>query len=505
MSNGNGKPASKPQRQPSQAERLAKDNLRMPPFDTQAEVGVLGSMILSIDACDEAVILLLAEDFYDTAHQIIFTALKALHNKGKPADTSLLIDLLKKENNFETVGGTGYLSKIINGVPNAAHNRYYCELVHGYSLQRQTIKASTETLAEAYEKTDNPMGVVERAESRMFEVMERGLENDAPVTSLMDVLVAASERMEARHHGQHVSGVRFGLGYLDSLLGGLKDGEMTIIAGRPSNGKTSLGIGLALFAAHHDQLPTLFVSLEMSKLELADRMLTMFAEIDAWRMQKGHLTQEERQHILATVGNLGTAPLHVEDSPSRTVTQIAALARRHKRKHGLKLLIIDYVQLIEPDDEKMQREQQVAKMARRLKILARELKVPVVILAQVNRKSDERGQNECPRLSQLRESGALEQDADVVIFVHRPAVADIEQQVPAMQGEPCKIVIAKQRNGPVGETEAFFYRGYSAFKAHAHDDAGTGQQWGDDGPPVPTGASGASHGHGTHPTHGPSF
>lgn len=473
---------------------------RTPPYDLQAELGVLGSMLLAVDACDDAVLMLRDDDFWDDANRIIFSALKELHAKGKPADPSLLIDLLKKNGEFEKVGGAGHLSKIINGVPNAAHCKYYCEIVQGYSLQRQTILASTETLAEAYDKTDNPRGIVERAESRMFAVMERGLENDSPIQPVSEVFLAALARMDARHSGDFGTGVKFGLGQLDSMLGGLKDGELTVLAGRPSNGKTSAGIGLALYAAHHDGCETLFISLEMSKLELADRMLTMFAETDSHRMQRGQLTLDERQHILATAGNLNAAPIFIEDTPSRTVTQIAALARRHKRKHGLKLLIIDYLQLIEAEDEKMVREQQVAKMARRLKILARELKIPVVVMAQVNRKSDERGQNECPRLSHLRESGAIEQDADVVIFVHRPAVADVElyKQVGAMQGEPCKIVIGKQRNGPIGETDAFFFRGYSCFKAFADDGQPSGQEWAADGPP-------AGGNTGTHPTSAPSF
>lgn len=476
---------------------------RQPPFDLQAEIGVLGSMILSADAADDAVLKLKPEDFFDNANEILYRAMAALHAKGKPLDPALLVDALKTAGDYEKIGGAGYLSRIINGVPNASHCQYYAGIVHGLALQRATIAAAAETLAEAYDRTDSPLGVVERAEARMFGVMERGLENESQLVSLDEAFQQAMARMEARHAGDFGGGVRFGLPALDAMLGGLKDSELTVLGGRPSNGKTALAIGLSLFAAHNQQVKTLFVSLEMSRLELADRMLTMFAEINSHRMQTGSLTLEERQHLVGVASNLGVAPIWIEDAPTRTVAQISALARRHKRKQGLGLLIIDYLQLIEPDDHRQNREQQVATISRRLKILARELKIPVVVAAQVNRQSDQK--NECPRLANLRESGAIEQDADVVIFVHRPAVVDFELQVPAMEGEPCEVTIAKQRNGPTGPTEAFFFRGYSAFKANAagddaHHHAPSGTAWNPDA----VGAGGTAT-HGTHPTHAPSF
>ncbi len=289
--------------------------------------------------------------------------------------------------------------------------------------------------------------------------------------SAQELIAEAFARIDLRVKGEHkVAGVDTGFVELDNLMGGLHDSELNIIAARPSMGKTAFALNIAEYVTCQLQVPTLFVSLEMSAIELADRLLCAHARVDGQRLRTGHTTVEDRQKIIESCSVISQAPLFVDDSPSRTVTEIAAVARRLKRKHKLGLVAIDYLQLIEPDNPKDNRQEQVARIARRLKGLARELKLPVICLAQLNRQA-EQGRDNIPRLSHLRESGAIEQDADVVMFVHREEyyLTPDEREKERQDGNPrgllggAQIIISKQRNGPTGDVKLLWQREFTRF------------------------------------------
>lgn len=435
---------------------------RQPPYDSQAEIGVLGSIVLLPDVLDEIVQKLRPDDFYDDAHQKLFTHMCALHEANKKIDPTLLIDRLKTAGEFESIGGAAYLSKVVNAVPNAAHATYYAEIVREKSTFRSLIYAATEILRDAYDESQQAAQLLSQAEQKVFSILDNRTEQS--VKSIRDVVLDAMERLDARIAGTHTAGgCDYGFRELDNKTAGLHQGELVILAARPSMGKTALAMNIAENVAHQQNIPVLFVSLEMSSLELADRLLCSVARVNGHRLRNGTVSQEDRLRLVDTAEVLSRAPLFVDDSPSRTVTEIAAAARRIKRRHnGLGLLVIDYLQLIEPDNPKDSRQEQVAKIARRLKGMAREMKVPVMCLAQLNRQTEVSKDN-IPRLSHLRESGAIEQDADVVLFVHREEYYNRGEDREQVAGQ-AQIIVAKQRNGPVGEIPVEWLRDFTRFQ-----------------------------------------
>jgi replicative DNA helicase len=435
---------------------------RQPPFDLAAEIGVLGSIVLLPDVLDDVVMILRPDDFYDDAHRKLFVHMTALHESGKKIDDTLLINRLKTAGEFEAVGGAAYLSKVVNAVPNAAHATYYAEIVREKSTFRSLIYAATEILRDAYDESQEANHLLSQSEQKIFSILDN--RSDAAVKSIRDVVLDAMERLDARISGTHAAGgCDFGFRDLDSRTAGLHQGELVILAARPSMGKTAFAMNVAENVALSQNIPVLFVSLEMSSLELADRLLCSVARVNGHRLRNGTVSQEDRLKLVDKAEILSRAPLFVDDSPSRTVTEIAAAARRIKRRHGgLGLIVIDYLQLIEPDNPKDPRQEQVAKIARRLKGLAREMKVPVMCLAQLNRQT-EAGKDNIPRLSHLRESGAIEQDADVVMFVHRESYYQRGEGNEDLANQ-AQIIIAKQRNGPVGDVDLEWLRDFTRFQ-----------------------------------------
>jgi replicative DNA helicase len=440
---------------------------RQPPFDLQAEIGVLGSIVLLPDVLDDVVLILRPDDFYDDAHRKLFTHMLALHEASKKIDPTLLIDRLKTAGEYEGIGGSAYLSKIINAVPNAAHARYYAEIVRQKSTFRSLIIASTEILRDAYDEAGEAPQLLSQAEQKIFAILDaRGTSNVQP---LKEIVMQAMDRLDARMAGTHTTGgCDCGFRELDGKTGGLHNGELVVLAARPSMGKTAFAMNVAENVAHGQNIPVLFVSLEMSSIELADRLLCSVARVNGHRLRNGTVSQDDRLRLVDTASMLAKAPFFVDDSPSRTVTEIAAAARRIKRRQGaLGLIIVDYLQLIEPDNPKDPRQEQVAKIARRLKGLAREMTVPVLCLAQLNRQT-EMGKENIPRLSHLRESGAIEQDADVVLFVHREEYYHRGEDQKQYAGQ-AQIIVAKQRNGPVGEVEMEWLRDFTRFQDRVPD------------------------------------
>jgi replicative DNA helicase len=438
---------------------------RQPPCDIEAELGVLGSMMLKPDVCDEIAPLLREIDFYDPAHQRLFSHMMEMHTSGKRIDVTLLVDRLKKSGDYELVGGPAYLARVSQAVPNAAHAKYYANIVHEKSTYRSLIDASTDILQNAYGQSVEAKELLSSAETAIFSLMDKRTFHN--VSSIRDVLLEAMERIDARLKGEQItSGVETGFSDLDELTGGLHNSELIILAARPSMGKTALAMNIASNVALDQDCAVLFVSLEMSSLELADRMLCSVGRIDGHKLRNGRLPSDQRRRLVEVASRISQAPLYVDDSPSRTVTEIAAAARRiGRREEKLGLIVIDYLQLIEPDNPSDPRQEQVAKIARRLKGMARELKVPVLCLAQVNRQAEDAREHR-PRLSHLRESGAIEQDADVVMFVHREEYYQRGEDREQHAGQ-AEVIIAKQRNGPVGDVELVWRKEYTRFEDRA--------------------------------------
>jgi replicative DNA helicase len=434
---------------------------RQPPYNSQAEMAVLGSILLRPDVLDDVVMTLRPEDFYDETHRKLYRQMAGMHDAGRKIDVTLLVDELRRQGDFDAMGGAAFLARVGNSVATAAHAQYYAEIVRRDSTCRSLINSCTEILQEAYQPESTAQELLGRAEQRIFSILERG--ESSSLSDIRDILHEAMDRIDARMKGEHLAGgVETGFAQFDHLTGGLHNSELVILAARPSMGKTALAMNIAEYVAMKLKLPVLFISLEMSSIELADRMLCSVAEVNGARLRNGTISKDDRKRLVETAAKMSECPLFVDDSPSRTVTEIAAAARRIKRREGgLGLIVVDYLQLIEPDNANDPRQEQVAKMARRLKGLAREVEVPLLCLAQLNRQAEVAKENR-PRLSHLRESGAIEQDADVVMFVHREEyfrTADERDQV-AGQAE---IIIAKQRNGPIGEVELVWRKEFTRF------------------------------------------
>lgn len=436
---------------------------RLPPHDLEAEKGVLGSILLDPNLADDVALAIRPEDFYAEANEKLYRHLLAMHDEGKRIDATLLLDQLRSAGDLEAIGGAAYLAEVAHSVPYASNAIYYAQIVRAKATMRALIHASTEILRDAYEPTTDPREMVGRAEEKIFAVHDQ--RSTDQITSMKDLLNEAFDRIDAQLEHGAGAGVPTGFTDLDKLTGGLHESEFVVLAARPSMGKTALATNIAEYVAVEANVTTLFVSLEMARLELAQRMLCSQGKIDANKFRSGFLSGDDRNKLAAASAKLGKAPMLVDDTPARTVTEIAACARRLKRKQNLGLIVIDYLQLIQPDDPRDPRQEQVAKMARRLKALARELKIPVLCLAQLNRQVEQGKEGHRPRLSHLRESGAIEQDADVVMFVHREEYYHTHEE--AMEKGICgqaDIMVAKQRNGPTGDIKLAWFSQFTRFE-----------------------------------------
>ena len=437
------------------------------PFNLEAEIGVLGSMVLLPDTCDDVINICHADDFYDPAHQCLFQHIVEMHTSGHKFDITLLRERLISCDDYEKVGGAAYLAKIFTAVANAAHAAYYAKIVHEKSLTRNIIHTCHSILDRAYEQNVNSDTKLTFAEQEIFSIGEKRQTNT--LVEAKTAMHLALDRFDQRMQGHQIEGtIDTGFTDLDKLTGGLHASELVILAARPSMGKTAFAMNIAEFVSIQTRLPVLFVSLEMSAIELIERLLCSLAKVNGHRLRNGSLSADEQKRFVDSATQNSDAPLLIDDSPSRTVAQIAATARRiKKQRSGLGLIVVDYLQLIEPDNSSDPRQEQVAKIARRLKGLARELKVPVVCLSQLNRQAEDSKEHR-PRLSHLRESGAIEQDADVVMFVHREEYYLRGEAKDAVAGQ-AQIIIEKQRNGPTGEVELSWVKDYTRFEDRAPD------------------------------------
>ncbi len=434
---------------------------RQPPRSLEAERAVLGSILLLPEVGDDVALVLRPDDFYDEAHQTVYEHILAMHDEGRRIDHMLLIERLKQSGKFEAIGGAAFIAEVAQAVPTAAHAQHYAEIVREKAVLRALIHAGTDILRDAYDPTTDARLMLSRAEEKVFAILES--KGSGELASISDVLHESLLRIDARMKNDHtVGGLGTGFVDFDELTGGLHESELVILASRPSMGKTAMAMNIAEHVAMKEQVTTLIVSLEMSAIELGDRLLCSVAEVNGNRLRNGTITTEERRRLVEKAAEVSQAPLFVDDSPSRTMTEIAAAARRLKRKENLGLVVIDYLQLIEPDNPKDPRQEQVAKIARRLKGLARELMVPVLCLAQLNRQAEVSRDNR-PRLSHLRESGAIEQDADVVMFIHRDEYYQTNEEDKERVKGQADLIVAKQRNGPIGDIKLTWLHDFTRF------------------------------------------
>jgi replicative DNA helicase len=425
-------------------QRPAKDPFagRLPPQNLEAERGVLGSILLVNEAYDDVADKLQAHHFYNDANQRIYKAIHALYERSVRIDAVTLFEELKRTGELEHIGGDDYLVQVLESVPHAAHAKYYADIVRDRAIQRSLVYSCNEILTECFEGGKDTEDVLASAEQRIFSILEQQ-EHSAKI-NLHDILIDTFDRIQVRLETEgELSGLTTGFTDLDKQLNGFQSTEVIILAARPSMGKTALVCNIAESAAEAGA-PTILFSLEQSKLELAERLLCIRAKVNGHRLRAGIIDEVEQDQLMRASQELSELPIYIDDAPGRTMAQIGAICRRLKRSSGLSLIIIDYLQLIEPEDKSAPREQQIALISRRLKFLTKEIEAPVVALAQLNRGVELR-EDKRPRLADLRESGSIEQDADVVMFLHRPAAYDPEDR----PGE-ADVIIAKNRNGPTG-------------------------------------------------------
>ena len=417
---------------------------KLPPQDLDAERGLLGSILLVNDVLDEVADVIQSSHFYLDAHQKIYTGIWRLRENGvNGIDPVTLSNELEKRGELEDIGGDPYLMQIMDSVPHAAHVKYYAGIVRDKYIQRSLIYACTEILRDSYENSKDTPEILAEAEHRIFQILEQQENTDR--LELREILLKTFDRINERleREGQ-ISGTTTGFADLDAKTNGLHPAELVILAARPSMGKTAFVINIAEAVASRGGKGVVIFSLEQSKLELAERLLCIRARLDGHKLRKGDLDESDRERLMQASHELSELPLFIDDQPGRTMAQIGAISRRLHRRNHVGLVIIDYLQLIEPEDKKAPREQQIAQIARRLKFLSKELDVPVIALAQLNRGVELR-EDKRPRLADLRESGAIEQDADLVMFLHRPDAYNPEDQ-PGL----AEVIIAKHRSGPTG-------------------------------------------------------
>ncbi|MDD5133924.1 MAG: replicative DNA helicase [Phycisphaerae bacterium] len=425
---------------------------RTMPESLEAEAAVLGSMILDPECIGLVIQRLRTEAFYRLEHQMMFNAIVHLWEKtGNNFDLVLLRDELKKRNQIDEVGGAEYLMKIAESVPSSANIEHYALIVQEKQLLRELIAAAGEVMTEAFETTGDVPDKLDRAEQKIFSVTEKKITGSA--VAIKDLLTQAFEAIDKRE-GHHVTGLPTGFTELDDLTCGLQNGEMIIIAGRPSMGKTSFAMNIAEHIGADNEMPVVIFSLEMGKQQLAERMLCSRAVMDSQLVRKGLLRDEQYQELVHAASELSGKPIFVDDSPGITPLELRGKARRLKAQYDIKCIFIDYLQLMTSGGRVESRQQEVSEMSRYLKALARELDVPVVVLSQLNR-SPEGREGHRPRMSDLRESGSIEQDADVVILLHREDYYH-RGEMDYENSNSAEVIIAKQRNGPTDTVELTF-------------------------------------------------
>lgn len=424
---------------------MAQPITKLPPQSIDAEQSLLGSLLIDRDAIVRISEMLSVADFYRTdQHGPIYDAIQTLYERREPIDLITITEELKRKNKLDRIGGSAYLTTLVNIVPTSAHIEQYAKIIKEHSVRRNLIISATNLIEKAYDETQEVDEVLENAESAIFAISQEHISRD--FIPIKDALTESFDRLdELQKSSGKLRGVPTGFRDLDNKLAGMQNSNLLILASRPGQGKTSMALNIAQHVAVVAGLPVGIFSLEMSQEELVDRLLVGQADIDAWKLKTGRLDEKDFDKLSLAMGELAEAPIFIDDTPGSTISEMRTKSRRLQVEHGLKLLIVDYLQLIKGRNLE-NRVQEVSEISQNLKNLARELKIPVLAISQLNRSVEARGTKK-PQLADLRESGAIEQDADVVMFLWRE-----DPEAP----EKVKLDIQKHRNGPTGEIDLVF-------------------------------------------------
>lgn len=430
---------------------ISTDALKVPPHDLEAEKSVLGAILIDSAAVNLVAQFLKPEHFYLPEHQLLFSTMLTLFEKQQPIDIVTLQAQLKKDGHLKKIGGAPYLSDLINTVPTSAYIEHYGQIVKSHYVKRKLIDLSSRLVEKAFEEKGDVKKLIDEAEAAIFGLSQEHLQRD--FIELKEILAESFERLEEFvKKGRHLRGLATGFPDLDLKLAGMQNSNLIVLAARPALGKTTLALNIALNVAVKEKAPVGFFSLEMSKEELVDRLLVGAADIDGWRLKTGRLADEDYRKITEAMGELSEAPIFIDDTPGASILEMRTKARKLKVEKDVRLIIVDYLQLADAGRRFDSRVQEVSFVSQGLKNLARELKIPVLAISQLSRAVEQRGTKK-PQLADLRESGAIEQDADVVLFLYMEEEAeDILDQNKRL----VKLYIAKHRNGPTGEIDLMF-------------------------------------------------
>ena len=425
---------------------------KLPPQNLDAEMSILGAILIDDEVLANISDRLKPHDFYDNRHQTVYEAMYTLYERHRPVDLLTLSDELNKKDALESVGGSAYLTELTNYVPTAAHAEAYADMIIQKAVQRRLIKASTDIAELGFDEEKNIQELLESAEANLFSVSDASTKQD--LVSLEQILTESFDRIEELHRDRgKLRGVKTGYRDLDNMTAGLQKSDLLILAARPAMGKSTFALNLAYNIATREKQSVLVFSLEMSKEQLVDRMLAEAAGVDAWNIRTGNLSDDDFEKLSNAMGEMAEAPIFIDDTPGMTVLEMRTKARREAHNQPLGLIIVDYLQLMQGSGRSDgNRVQEVSEISRGLKLIARELNVPVIALSQLSRSVENRSP-QIPQLADLRESGSIEQDADIVMFLYREDYYNPETD----RQHITDLIIAKHRNGPVGRVELYFH------------------------------------------------
>jgi replicative DNA helicase len=446
------------------AEAAARPTKKVPPQNLEAERYVLGGMLIDGEAVDRVREFVEPKDFYLEAHRTIFSSVVELSRRGTPADLLTVSDYLRAQNLLEPVGGSKYLGSLVDLVPSSANINHYAKIVHEKAVLRGVIQAGTAMIEEAFRGSDEITEILDKAERNVFEISHRGM--GGAMAPIRDMVRDAFKRIQERFESKSaITGTPTGFHGLDRLLSGLQPSDLIILAARPSVGKTALALNMASHIAIHEKVPTAIFSLEMSREQLVQRLLCMESRVDGGRLRGGFLKDDDWPRLTHAASVLSEAPMFIDDTPGLSSFEMRAKCRRLAKTSGLGCIIVDYLQLMRVKGKVESREREIAEISMSLKALAKELHVPVIALSQLNRSLESR-QDKRPVLSDLRESGSIEQDADIITFLYRDEVYHPDTEIPGI----AEVIIAKHRNGPTGVVKLAFLREFTRFENLADEE-----------------------------------
>jgi replicative DNA helicase len=433
---------------------------KLPPQNIEAEQSILGGILIENRAINKVMEILTDDDFYRDAHRKIYNAIINLSERDEPADLITLTNELRKMDQLDSIGGASYVASLIDLVPTAANIEYYAKIVREKSILRRLIQTSTEIITQGYEDHGDVEGFLDEAERAIFEISEKRVKPS--FYSIRDIVKDSFKTLEKLYEKKElVTGVPSGFKELDQRTAGFQPSDLIIVAGRPSMGKTAFCLNVAQYAAIEKGIPVAIFSLEMSKEQLVIRLLCSEAHVEGTRLRTGYLNESDWPRLTLAAGNLSDAPIYIDDTAALSVLELRAKARRLNLEHGLGMLVIDYLQLMRGRSRVESRQQEISEISRSLKALAKELNIPVIAVSQLSRKTEER-RDFRPQLSDLRESGAIEQDADLILFLYRDELYNRSDDNPN-RGK-AEVIIGKQRNGPIGKIELAFLDKFTTFK-----------------------------------------